>query len=45
MPSFGHVFLSSRVFHNGTYCVGPDESYVSAYDQNRVVDLVTRRNM
>ena len=32
MPSFWLVFLSSCKFHNGTYCVGPDESYVSAHD-------------
>ena len=34
MPSFRSVFLSSWVFHNRTYCVGPDESYVTAHDKS-----------
>ena len=33
MPSFWLVFLSSWKFHNGTYCVGPDESYKAACDK------------
>ena len=33
MPSFWSVFLSTRVFHNGRYFVGSDESYVSACDE------------
>ena len=42
-PAFWLVLVSSRIFHNGTYCVGFDESCTPS--QSRVSGRLDQRNL